>query len=53
MSGKYISNESKVAITAFASVMVTSQSPLLVQVPSHPLNVEPLSAAAVKETIVP
>ena len=44
----------KVAVTEAASVMIRTQSPvLLVQAPDQPVNVEPVSATAVNVTTVP
>lgn len=45
--------ELNVAVTALAALMVTEQVPVPEQAPVHPVNVEPVPAAAVKVTTVP
>ena len=42
-----------VAVTVAADVSVTLQEPVPVHAPLHPVNVEPVAAAAVKVTAVP
>jgi hypothetical protein len=42
----------KVAVTLWAVVMVTMHVPVPVHAPDHPLNVDPVDAAAVRTTEV-
>lgn len=45
--------ELKVAVTAFAALMVTEQVPVPVQAPLQPVKVDPAAAVSVKVTTVP
>jgi len=48
-----LSVEVKVAVTDFASVTLSEQVPIPVQLPLHPAKVDPESGVAVKTTTIP